>query len=131
MQIEGYASIFNTTDYLNDIILPCSFTDTINNINNRSMNILYEHNFDNIIGKITDIYENEIGLFVKGLIYKNNQIIINQILANVINGLSIGYIANNFYYENEKRIITNINLLEVSIVKNPANKHCKINYSYI
>ena len=126
MKIKGYASVFNTKDYSSDIILPCSFTKTIKN---KNIDILYEHNFNNIIGKITNIYENEIGLFIEGEINKSNVNIQNYTINNIINGLSIGYIAKNFYYQNNTRIITELNLLEISLVKHPANKHCKITYS--
>lgn len=126
IKICGYANVFNIKDYKNDIILPLSFSK-----NKNIIPILYEHNSNYIIGHTINIYENETGLYVDGILDINNKHLENLIFSDIINGLSIGYEARNFYYENNNRIITNIKLLEVSLVKNPANKHSKITFKKI
>ncbi|MBR2141214.1 MAG: HK97 family phage prohead protease [Rickettsiales bacterium] len=46
-----------------------------------------------------------------------------------VNGLSIGYTVNDCYFDKKnRRILTNINLKEISIVAFPANKHSNILY---
>lgn len=119
IKFSGYASIFNTKDYLNDIILPYSFlkNDTENII------LLYEHNLDKKIGSITNMYQNEIGLYIEGIIKISDNIMAYDILNGNLNGLSIGYTVKKYYYKNNTRIITELELLEISIVLHPANKY--------
>lgn len=122
IKFDGYASIFNTKDYVNDVILPCSFTKKDN------INLLYEHDSNKKIGFVTNIYQNELGLYVEGVIDKTDENIISMVFGDTQCGLSIGYIAKKYHYDKEVRIITEIELLEISLVSHPANKHCCIKY---
>ena len=91
----------------------------------RLLNILYK------IGKFTKIIENFEGLYVEGIINVDNDLKrkIYILLSNYfLNGLSIGFRVKKYHFENEKRIIEDADLLEISLVKNPANKFSKLKF---
>lgn len=124
----GYASVFNIEDYYNDIILNGAFRETIKN--KSDIALLWQHDQDNIIGKIDRLEEDYVGLYVEGqiLVDKNNNIY-NFIKNNIINGLSIGYrVKETEFDEKGRRIIKSIDLMEISVVSFPANKFSNIIY---
>ena len=88
----------------------------------------YRVDLNKKIGFITNIYQNELGLYVEGVIDKTDENIISMVFGNTQCGLSIGYIAKKYHYDKGVRIITEIELLEISLVSYPANKHCCIKY---
>ena len=127
IKFDGYASVFNVKDHLNDVILPLSFSK--NNIEN--IKLLYEHDANREIGFIVDMYQDEVGLYIEGIVDTNDKNVINMILDDTLNGLSIGYMVKNHYYKENTRIITDIELLEISLVARPANKYSCIKYKKI
>lgn len=127
----GYANVFSIQDDVSDIILPLAFKNTLKEKNLDEIKLLWQHNQNCNIGFFTKIYEDNIGLFIEGNIELNSELnkeIYNLVNNDIINGLSIGFIPKNFKFENEKRVIYDLELLEISIVKNPANKYSKITY---
>lgn len=123
----GYANIFNHKDFYNDIILPKAFSKSLQANNIKNIPFLFQHNNNNKIGKFELIAEDEIGLYVKGFVDTHN-ILYEFIKNNKITGLSIGYIVKNHHFEKNKRIITEADLIEISLVLNPANKLSTIRY---
>lgn len=122
----GYANVFNYKDYYNDIILPTAFSKCLSSVKN--VPLLFEHNENMQIGIITFMKEDEIGLYVEGIIDTKNKLYEN-VKNNQILGLSIGYYATKFDFDkNNNRILKEINLKEISLVLNPANKLSYIKY---
>ena len=111
----------------NDIILPTAFSKSLNKNNIKNIPFLFQHNNNNKIGKFELIEEDETGLYVKGIVDTHN-ILYEFIKNNKIIGLSIGYIAKSYYFENNNRIITELDLKEISLVLNPANRLSTIRY---
>ena len=124
VKFSGYASVFNTKDYFDDIILPLSFLKNTK----ENIRLLYEHDLCKEIGFITSTVQDEIGLYVEGIINTSEKKLIDLIFSNEYYGLSIGYIAKKYYYSGNIRIITELELIEVSLVLHPANKHSCIKY---
>jgi HK97 family phage prohead protease len=123
----GYASIFNTKDSCNDIILPKSFDNSLksNNINN--IKLLWQHNPLKQVGYFADIHEDYLGLFIEGRLddYKIYCFVKN----NLVSGLSIGYRAKKYNFDTKNnRVLAEVELVEISLVNFPANKHSKITY---
>lgn len=116
---EGYASVFNVLDTYGDIILPGSFGV----ISPRSVGFLLEHNIQYKIGTLSQIEEDRHGLFVSGNI--TNLSVIKGMKNGILNGLSIGFFIKQQYIDSitNVRYIGRINLIEVSLVQNPANKY--------
>lgn len=124
---EGYASTFENTDSVGDIIERGAFT---NSIAKRLPKMLWQHRADKPIGIYTEIREDERGLFVKGKLA--NTTLGNEAaeLARMgaIDSMSIGFsIVNDEYDRNNKtRTIKELNLYEISLVTFPANEQAKI-----
>ena len=128
---RGYAIIFNIKDSYNDVITNSAFKNSLlKGIKN--IPLLWQHNQDKQIGYFNNIIEDFVGLYVEGVIEninKENKEIYSFIKNNIVNGLSIGYTVNDFKIDKKnRRVLTNINLKEISIVSFPANKLSSITY---
>lgn len=120
----GYASIFNTVDSYNDIILNGAFS---NSIKYNNIKLCWQHNINNIIGEIKTIKEDSIGLYIEGEIKRKD--IYSYVKSGIIDGLSIGYNVNKSYIDSKnRRVLQDIDLKEISIVSFPANKYANITY---
>lgn len=126
--ISGYASVFGKIDKLNDIIKKGSFKNTIKNPS--EIKLLWQHNTSQPIGIITKLYEDDHGLKMEAEINNNVSAGFEAselIKQKAIQGLSIGYqVKKSEFSETGQRIITEINLLEISIVTFPANSKATI-----
>lgn len=127
--VSGYASVFNVPDQDNDIINKGTFSSSINT---KPIKFLWQHDPKKPIGVIISIVEDEIGLKIEAQI--NNKIetgkeAIELIRQGAVNGLSIGFnIIASEYNELNQRIITEGELIEISIVTFPANERAQIHY---
>ena len=120
----GYASVFNTVDSYNDIILNGAFN---NSIKYNNIKLCWQHDINNIIGNINILKEDSIGLYIEGQI--NRKDIYSYVKNGIIDGLSIGYNVNKYYIDSKnRRVLEDIDLKEISIVNFPANKHANITY---
>jgi HK97 family phage major capsid protein len=126
--IEGYATVFNIPDAHNDVIIKGTF----NKISSNNIKLLWQHNSDMPIGIVNSLIEDDYGLKITATI--NNRIqcgleAIELISSGALDGLSIGfYIKLSQYNKLGERIIQKAELVEISIVTFPANKHAKISY---
>ncbi|MDR3290286.1 MAG: HK97 family phage prohead protease [Rickettsiales bacterium] len=129
-KICGYASVFNIEDSYNDIILPSAFKNTL--LQDGDIKMLWQHDITKPIGYFDVIREDDIGLYIEGQILLNTMEGKNAfelIKTKSVSGLSIGYFAIDFSYtKDNKRVLKEIELKEISIVTFPANKHSKITY---
>ncbi|MDR1498700.1 MAG: HK97 family phage prohead protease [Rickettsiales bacterium] len=125
----GYASVFNVEDSHHDIILNGAFTNSLKTRCVNSVDLLWQHDSNNKIGKFSILREDPIGLYVEGKITEGNDNIYSYVKSGFVNGLSIGYRVNDFYIDdNGRRIIKSLDLIEISIVNFPANKHSNITH---
>ncbi|MBS9528953.1 MULTISPECIES: HK97 family phage prohead protease [unclassified Wolbachia] len=120
---SGYASVFNIVDKQNDLILPGAFKE---NLNRNKIKLLWQHNPDEPIGSIIDIYENDVGLYIIAHlllgIQKAEEVYL-MLKTGAINGLSIGYIPIEYDVDHKSgaRVLKQVELWEVSLVTFPAN----------
>lgn len=124
----GYASIFNLEDSYEDIILNGAFKNISKQQN--TIPLLWQHERGEVIGIVYDFREDYVGLYVEGQIdYTRYSKIYSFIRNNIINGLSIGYVVNDFTLDDKgRRVIKSLDLLEISVVLSPANKFANIIY---
>ncbi len=124
----GYVSIFTFEDSCEDIIINNAFKNNIKQKN--IVPLLWQHKKDEVIGIVYNFKEDYMGLYVEGQINsKKYNKIYYFIKNNMINGLSIGYITNDFVFDkNGRRIIKSLDLIEISVVLSPANKFANIIY---
>ncbi len=122
---EGYASVFNVIDDVEDIILPGAFKE----LDLKKIKVLWQHNYELPIGKVLNIYEDQKGLYVKVqlvLAVQQAQDAYNLLKSGAINGLSIGYVPLIKKTEDGVRKIFKIDLWEVSLVTFPANNFARV-----
>lgn len=129
-KFAGYASVFNVVDSQKDIILRGAFAKTLKG-RVGEIKMLWQHQQDEPIGVFERMFEDARGLFVEG------RLLLEVVRAREayallkegsISGLSIGYSPLK-YRRNEKtgvRMLSEVELWEVSLVTFPANEEAKI-----
>ncbi|GHU12735.1 hypothetical protein FACS189449_06970 [Alphaproteobacteria bacterium] len=123
-EISGYASVFKVVDGYNDSVEKGAFANSIRKFKTgKRPKLLWQHDGNTPIGVITDIYEDSHGLFMKAklLLELPKAREAYALLKNrAIDGFSIGYKIKNDYFDNSVHYLTDIELMEVSIVTFPA-----------
>ncbi len=123
-QIEGYASVFCELDLNGDIVEQGAFTKSIEEFSRgKKPKLLWQHDMNEPIGIIDDLREDDHGLFIRAHLLmdlpKAKEIYL--LLKNkALDGFSIGYRIRNHFMKNNQKHLTDIELLEVSIVTFPA-----------
>ncbi|RYE05672.1 MAG: phage major capsid protein [Rickettsiaceae bacterium] len=124
--ISGYASVFGVADQDNDILIKGAFSETINN----KVKLLWQHDKSKPIGIINILIEDDYGLKVEAAINSNilyGREAIELIKQGAINALSVGFnIVASSYNEIGQRLISSVELIEISIVTFPANNLAQI-----
>lgn len=122
--ISGYASTFGNEDSYNDIVDPGAFIKTLATNQNR-IRFCKDHDLTKVIGKIIpeSLSEDNIGLAFTCRLGRSAEAkdAIMQIEDGELNELSIGYIPVKYYYEGNIRHLTEIELIEISLVSRAAN----------
>ena len=131
--IEGYGSVFGVVDDWGDIMAPGSFTATLaaHKAAGTMPAMLWQHRDSEPIGVWTDMVEDSRGLRVKGrLVLESTRGKEAHALlkAGAINGLSIGFIAQKWSWDNttDIRTLQAVDLWEVSPVTFPANGQARV-----
>lgn len=123
--VEGYASVFGNTDQDNEVIVKGAFRNT----RAGDVKLLWQHDHSKPIGVIKFLEEDEYGLRIKAEI--NNETVYGKeasalVRQGALGGLSIGFRCKEDTYNKGIREISNIDLMEVSIVTFPSNKEAQI-----
>lgn len=133
-EFEGYGSVFGVKDSYSDIIVPGAFAKSLAawQEKGRMPALLWQHNMSEPIGIYTEMREDETGLFLKGRLLIDDDPLAKRAHAHMkagsLSGLSIGYVLNDYDYDNQKDafILKDIDLWEVSLVTFPANDEARI-----
>jgi HK97 family phage prohead protease len=131
---EGYASVFNVVDNVQDKIAPGAFRDSLAQYHreHRFPPLLWQHDAAEPVGAWREMYEDSHGLYVKGDLFINDIALAKEayklLKENVVTGLSIGYRARESHREEKSgvRVLTKLDLLEVSLVTFPANELARV-----
>ena len=130
---EGYGSVFNNTDLGNDVVKDGAFTKTLRKRGVKGVKLLYQHKTDMPIGVFTEIREDDHGLYVKGQLAlgtTSGRDAYELMKMGALDGLSIGFKVNPKEVEYDrgtgKRIIKELDLMEVSLVTFPMNPRATI-----
>jgi uncharacterized protein len=132
--IEGYGSVFGVRDSYGDVIEPGAFKASLAGHKSAGTMpaMLWQHDPSEPIGVWTDMSEDKGGLLVKGKLADTQRGRDARTLMklNAINGLSIGFVATGKSWKEEDgistRILTGIDLWEVSLVTFPANPAARV-----
>jgi uncharacterized protein len=130
---EGYGSVFGNKDLGNDVIATGAFTKSLRKRKPQNVKLLYQHKSDMPIGVFDSIKEDEHGLVVKGRLALKTQAgaeAYELLKMGALDGLSIGFKVNpkevSYDKRGNKRIIKEVDLMEVSLVTFPMNPQATV-----
>lgn len=132
--IEGYGSMFGVRDNYDDVITAGAFAVSLadHKASSTMPAMLWQHEADEPIGVWTEMVEDAKGLRVKGQLCmdttkgKEAHALLKM---GAINGLSIGFMSvpgTSKYNDEGVRVLTQIDLWEVSLVTFPANEQARV-----
>lgn len=131
----GYGSYFGNKDQGNDVVQSGAFAKSIAKRGPKGIKMLYNHKQDEPIGVYKEINEDSKGLRVKGMLALGTQRgkeVYELMKMGAIDGLSIGYKVDQKGYDYEdngkKRILKEVDLMEISAVTFPMNQRAKVRY---
>lgn len=128
IKVCGIANFYELLDLVGDVVKSNAFAESLeNHRKNGTMPLmLFEHK-NRVCGKWHEAREDAHGLYVSGVV--NNDAssadIVSRIKRGKITGLSIGFNIIASYRERNVRYITKGNLVEISVVGNPANPYSR------
>lgn len=116
--IEGYASLWNVADLNRDVTVKGCFTDSLSA---GGVKMLHQHDGEPV-GVWDQLAEDERGLFVRGRILDwsaASRFAQALVRAGALDGLSIGFRAVTARRDGPLRVLTQVELWEVSLVTFP------------
>ncbi len=133
-QFEGYASVFHVVDSAHDRMAPGAFARSLKEMKaqGRLPPLLWQHDTAQPIGAWREMYEDSHGLYVNGDLFVGEIARAREayklMQEKVVNGLSIGYRVKQSHRDQKSgvRVLTDVDLLEVSMVTFPANDSARI-----
>ena len=130
---EGYGSVFGNRDLGNDVIEKGAFKKSLRKRTNKGVKLLYQHKSDMPIGVFDEIKEDDHGLYIKGRLALKTQAgaeAYELLKMGALDGLSIGFRVNpkevSYDKRGNKRIIKEVDLMEVSLVTFPMNPQATV-----
>lgn len=129
---EGYVAAFGNVDSDNDLIEKGAFKNWLRDVKEKSIPAFWNHKSDTPIGilPISDMREDEPGLFVKGRLPKDDTFVTGRVIPQLrigsVGKMSIGYITKDYEYKGSVRHLKAIDLYEGSLVALPANTNANI-----
>lgn len=125
----GYAAVFDVVDNQRDIILQGAFSRTLQLA--KDIKLLWQHDTKEPIGVFTQIREDAHGLYVEGRLLLDVQRAREAyalMKEGALSGLSIGYGAKHYDIDPDTgvRVISDVELFEVSVVTFPANEAARV-----
>ncbi len=131
-QFSGYGSVFGNTDAMNEVIEKGAFSESIRRHKQSGTMpaMLWQHDFRQVIGKYTEIKEDENGLYVEGQLAKTprGKEALELLRMDALSGMSIGYMPQKYEIDEETDVLTHkeVDLWEVSLVTFPANTEARV-----
>ena len=129
MTIQGFANT-KDKDRVGDIVLPSAFKNTMKEYMKNPV-LLYQHDWDNVIGHITDFdivdddKADKQGIFIKAVLSNAKDVddVRTKIKEGSLKTFSIGYneLDTDYDRETDTQIVKELELLEISVVTIPAN----------
>jgi len=122
LELKGYASTFGNRDKQGDIIVPGAFDRSIERFM-QDPKMLFEHNFNYVIGTFPEATIDHKGLKVRGIVFNDPRYrkVREKIQSGEYSSFSIGGYFTRRQVGEEKYIV-DVDLREISVVKNPANE---------
>ena len=126
--VEGYASLFGSTDQGNDAVVPGAFKKSLGA--GRKVRMLWQHDPNQPIGVWDEVREDDKGLWVRGRILTDvakGREAASLVAAGAIDGLSIGYRTKQAERDGKgRRLLAEVELWEVSLVTFPMLMQARV-----
>ncbi|MET4242729.1 HK97 family phage prohead protease [Bradyrhizobium sp. RT10b] len=91
--------------------------------------MLFSHDPSDLVGTWSEVAETNDGLIVKGMIHKDQpraRSILSMVKSGLVSGLSIGFRTREAKQRGRTRVISLLDLVEVSLVRNPAHPRARV-----
>lgn len=122
LAIAGYASLFWTRDLADDVTVAGAFARSLARTGARGIKMLHQHDDSALVGVWDEAFEDARGLYMRGRILSVSpaaRLCAAFVEAGALDGLSIGFRAVKGRADGPLRVLTEIDLWEVSIVTFP------------
>ena len=122
LTIQGYASLWGVADLNGDVVAKGAFADSLKRTGADGVRMLHQHESRAVVGVWDEIVEDDRGLFVRGRIADwSAEARYAQALsrAGALDGLSIGFRAAKARRDGRLRVLSGVELWEVSLVTFP------------
>jgi HK97 family phage prohead protease len=129
LRISGYASLFNQTDLSGDVVSQGAFAASILALPDGRLPMLFGHETSAPVGVWDRVVEDATGLFVSGQLIGGSaeaDRIATLIRQGAVSGLSIGYRVRRSRRNQTGRLLTELDLWEVSVVAFPMLRSARI-----
>lgn len=131
---SGYGSVWGVVDTYREVVAPGAFAESIGTLadKGRKLPVLWQHRTDEPIGQWDALREDDHGLYGEGTLWTDDapkaRVALRGLRSNAVTGLSIGFYVREDSFDEVKRIRTlkKVDLVEVSIVTNPANDEARV-----
>ena len=130
--ISAYLTTFGNSDVVDDIMAKGSLDSFIAKFNPtaKKLPMFYEHDHTSIIGEWTDLKADGHGVVGTGVLYTETtkgSDVYNLMKRNAVSSVSIGFRSSDFTKNDDGgRTFNEIDLVETSVVLNPANDQAQI-----
>ena len=130
-EFDGHGSVFKNIDLGGDIVVPGAFKKSLSQhkANNDLPSMFWMHDPTKVPGKWIDMYEDDKGLAVKGVLAPTElgNEIHTLLKMEAVRGMSIGYMTKDYDYDSDgNRLIKEADLWEVSVVSLPMNPLARV-----
>jgi len=122
LAIHGYASLWGVADLNGDVVARGAFADSLARTGAGGVRMLHQHEARTVVGVWDEMVEDERGLWVRGRIEDwSAEARFARALsrAGALDGLSIGFRAAAARREGRLRVLSRVELWEVSLVTFP------------
>lgn len=123
MRIAGYASLWGVADLNGDVVHQGAFADSLIKTGAEGVQMLWQHDGRVVVGHWERLFEDERGLFVEGVIgdWSAEARMTRAVCGSgAVDGLSIGYRTAKARKCGRLRVLSGVQLWEVSVVTFPA-----------
>jgi HK97 family phage prohead protease len=126
VRFAGYAAVFDRLDQGGDIVRAGAFQRTLGA--GFTIPLLWQHSPNRVIGKIHQIKEDARGLRVIGSLNGSEcgALAAQMVCSRRVTGLSFGYRVRSSERAGATRLLTDVDLVEVSIVARPMQPKARI-----
>jgi uncharacterized protein len=122
--LTGVAWPFGSADKVGDIITKGAFNLAVENLP-----MLFQHDPSDLVGTWDEANETPDGFVVKGKLHMENpraRAVHGLIKGGLVSGLSIGFKTKASSRQGNNRVISALDLYEISVVRNPSHPRARV-----